>query len=61
MLLIPILGPWIGMPVLVTGAGTLFIGAVVLAISTTPPNPTLASIAAMITAIGNAIVLLGLA
>ncbi|HXY86969.1 MAG TPA: hypothetical protein VEG44_00860 [Candidatus Acidoferrales bacterium] len=55
MLLIPLFGPWIAMPILVTGAGTLFIGAIFAAV------PGLTGFAPAINAIGNAIVLLGFA
>ena len=53
MLLIPILGPWIAEPVIVTGAMALLLGTIL----NTPPTP----LGTAIINLANLIVILGLA
>jgi len=53
VLLIPILGPWIALPVLVTGAVTLLLGTIL----NTPPTP----LGTAIVNLANLIIILGLA
>jgi hypothetical protein len=53
VLLIPLLGPWCALPVLVTGAVTLLLGTIL----NTPPTP----LGAAVINLANLIVILGLA
>lgn len=53
MLFIPIVGPWIALPILVTGAGMLLLGTIL----NTPPTP----LGTDLVNLANLIVIIGLA